>query len=69
VLPDFLVDAPLRDGRLRRVLPEWTLRSGGVHIVYPPARFRLPKVIRFAEMLISAETRRQHSRSSEKELE
>ena len=66
VLPDFLVDAPLRDGRLRHVLPEWALRSGGVHIVYPPVRFRLPKVTKFTEMLIGAETRRQQSRNSAK---
>lgn len=64
VLPDFLVDTPLRDGRLRHVLPDWRLRSGGVHIVYPPVRFRLPKVIKFAEMLIGAEIHRRHSHGS-----
>lgn len=68
VLPDFLVDEPLRDGRLQHVLPDWTLRSGGVHIVYPPVRFRLPKVRKFAEMLIAAETRWQHACNSGNDL-
>lgn len=61
VLPDFQVDAYLRDGRLRHVLPDWTLRSGGIHIVYPLVRFRLPKVTKFAEMLVVAEARRQNA--------
>lgn len=51
ILPDFLVEAPLRDGRLKRLLPDWDLRTGGVFIIFPPVRFRLPKVTAFAELL------------------
>lgn len=52
ILPDFLVAEPLRNGQLVNILPSWTLPSGGVHVVYPAARFRPPKVTKFVEMLI-----------------
>lgn len=55
VLPDFLARDDLAAGRLVQVLPEWRLPSGGIYTVYPAARFRLPKVTTFVEMLISAE--------------
>ena len=51
VLPDFLVAAPLQDGALVQILPEWSLPSGGIHTVYPAARFRPPKVTAFVDML------------------
>jgi DNA-binding transcriptional LysR family regulator len=51
VLPDFLVEAQLRSGALVQVLPEWSLPSGGIHAVYPAARFRPPKVTAFVAML------------------
>jgi len=51
VLPDFLVAEHLKAGRLAHVLPSWTLPSGGIHVVYPAARFRPPKVTAFVEML------------------
>lgn len=51
VLPDYAVAAELSQGRLVQLLPEWTLASGGVHVVYPAARFRPAKVRRFVEML------------------
>lgn len=54
VLPDFLVEAPLRSGALVHVLPEWSLPSGGIHAVYPAARFRPPKVTAFVAMLADA---------------
>lgn len=43
VLPDFLVAGDLKAGRLVHILPSWTLPSGGIHTVYPAARFRAPK--------------------------
>ena len=52
VLPDFLAEDHLKAGRLVRVLPEWSLPSGGIHAVYPPARFRPPKVGLFVAMLV-----------------
>ena len=51
ILPDFLIARPLAEGRLIRLLPEWDLPSGGIHVVYPAARFRPQKVIRFVSML------------------
>lgn len=51
VLPDYAVAADVAQGRLVQLLPEWTLASGGVHVVYPAARFRPAKVRRFVEML------------------
>ena len=51
ILPDFLVSEPLAKGRLVRLLPEWDLPSGGIHVVYPAARFRPQKVVRFVSML------------------
>jgi len=52
VLPDYLVEADLASGRLRRVLPEWSSRSGGIHAVLPAARFRPAKVARFIELMV-----------------
>jgi DNA-binding transcriptional LysR family regulator len=51
VLPDFLVAGHLKARRLVHVLPSWTLPSGGIHVVYPAARFRPPKVTAFVAML------------------
>lgn len=58
MLPDFLADEPLAQGRLVRLLPDWRLPEGGIHIVYPPARFRPPRVTAFAALLTEAEKRR-----------
>ncbi len=52
VLPDFQVAEHVASGRLAIVLPSWTLPSGGIHAVYPTARFRPPKVTAFVAMLI-----------------
>ncbi|WP_299820923.1 LysR family transcriptional regulator [uncultured Roseibium sp.] len=51
VLPDFLIADHLAQGSLVRVLPEWDLPAGGIHVVYPAARFRPQKVTRFVDML------------------
>lgn len=58
VLPDYLVAEDLAAGRLMHALPEWDLPSGGIHTVYPAARFRPPKVTAFVEMLIAAERKK-----------
>lgn len=55
VLPDFLVAADLASARLIHMLPEWSLPSGGIHAVFPPARYRPSKVSAFAETLMSQE--------------
>ena len=36
VLPEFIVGAAIADGRLEKLLPEWTLSAGSVHWVTPP---------------------------------
>ncbi|UFZ07398.1 LysR substrate-binding domain-containing protein [Bradyrhizobium ontarionense] len=57
VLPDFLITDDLAAGRLVQVLPSWTLPSGGIHAVFPAARFRPPKVTAFVAMLMDAHKR------------
>lgn len=57
ILPDFLVRTPIREGRLQAVLPDWTLRTGGIFIIFPPARFRLPKVTAFTALLVQSASR------------
>jgi len=52
VLPDYAVATELAQGRLVQLLPAWTLPGGGIHVVYPAARFRPAKVKRFVDMLI-----------------
>ena len=41
----------LQSGRLVQVLPDWKLPSGGIHAVFPAARFRPVKVRAFVELL------------------
>jgi DNA-binding transcriptional LysR family regulator len=58
VLPDYLVHADVASGRLLHVLPGWSLPSGGIHAVFPAARFRPAKVSAFLELLTDQEKRR-----------
>ena len=51
VLPDYAVAEDIALGRLVHVLPQWTLPSGGIHAVFPPARFRPAKVRAFVDLL------------------
>ena len=53
VLPDYAVAADLASGRLLQVLPDWGLASGGIHAVFPTARFRPAKVRMFVDLLTS----------------
>lgn len=62
VLPDYLVAADVAAGRLTRVLPEWKLRSGGIHVLIPAARFRPSKTTRFLELMTRAESDRRSTR-------
>lgn len=55
VLPDFAIADDLATGRLIQVLPEWSLPSGGIHAVFPAARFRPAKVRAFVELLSERE--------------
>jgi len=56
ILPDFLVANLITSGELVLLLPDWSLPTGGIHAVYPTARFRPSKVTAFVEMLME-ETR------------
>lgn len=51
VLPDFAVAEDLAAGRLVQVLPQWVLPPGGIHVVFPAARFRPAKVRAFVDLL------------------
>ncbi len=51
VLPDYAVAEELARGALVHLLPQWSLPSGGIHVVYPTARFRPAKVRQFVEVL------------------
>ena len=55
VLPDYVVAQDVASGRLRHVHPAWKLRSGGIHVVFPAARFRPAKVSRFVDLLLESE--------------
>lgn len=57
VLPEFAVVDELATGRLIRVLPRWSLPSGGIHAVFPTARFRPAKVRQFVQLLSEMHTR------------
>lgn len=60
VLPDFLVDDLLVSGRLVHALPTWSLPSGGIHAVFPVARYRPAKVRVFLDMLVTASRQMGH---------
>jgi len=55
VLPDYAVAADLAAGRLIEVLPRWQLPSGGIHAVFPAARYRPAKVRAFVDLLATQE--------------
>lgn len=58
VLPDYLAQPYIKQGALVHVLPEWSLPSGGIHAVYPAARFRPAKVSAFVALLSRAGQKR-----------
>jgi DNA-binding transcriptional LysR family regulator len=55
VLPDYAIADDLAAGRLIHVLPQWSLPSGGIHAVFPAARFRPAKVRAFVDLLIEGQ--------------
>ena len=60
VLPDYAIADDLATGRLIQVLPQWRLPSGGIHAVFPAARFRPAKVRAFVDLLAERTQQRQH---------
>lgn len=53
ILPDFLLHDDLEAERLTRLVPDWSLRGGGVYTVTPPGRVRSNALQRFLEMVHS----------------
>ncbi len=53
-LPWFFAAGDIADGRLVRVLPEWSWNSGSIYIVYPGARHIPKKVTAFRDFLIES---------------
>ncbi|MBV8746105.1 MAG: LysR family transcriptional regulator [Xanthobacteraceae bacterium] len=53
VLPEFIVREALADGRLQRLLPEWTLASGAVYWLTPPGGPRPKRVDILRDFLMS----------------
>ena len=53
VLPEFILREALADGRLQRLLPEWTLASGAVYWVTPPGGPRPKRVDILRDFLMS----------------
>ncbi|MBZ9959499.1 MULTISPECIES: LysR family transcriptional regulator [unclassified Mesorhizobium] len=58
VFPDYSVGDDIAEGRLVPVFADWMLPAGGIHAVFPPARFRPAKVRAFVELLAAAEKKR-----------
>lgn len=58
IFPDFAVEDEIAEGRLVRVFADWSLPTGGIHAVFPPARFRPAKVRAFVDFLAAAERKR-----------
>ncbi|MDB2449096.1 LysR family transcriptional regulator, partial [bacterium] len=52
MLPEQLGDPWVRQGRLQRLLPDWQLPSGMLHLVYPSRRGLLPAVRVFIDFLV-----------------
>ncbi len=50
ILPDFMLGDELTSGRLVRLLPEWSLRRGGVYTVTPPGRVRSSALKQFLKL-------------------
>lgn len=50
LLPSGIAEARIRDGRLLRVLADYTTAAGGIHVVYPSSRHLSPLVKAFIEL-------------------
>lgn len=52
LLPEQVVSAPLREGVIERVLPEWSGAKNVLHLVYPTPRGMLPSVRSLIDYLL-----------------
>jgi DNA-binding transcriptional LysR family regulator len=48
-VPDYMLDADVRSGKLVRLLPGWKLPTAGIHAVYPNVRYTSAKVRAFVD--------------------
>ncbi|MBU8895186.1 LysR family transcriptional regulator [Corallococcus sp. H22C18031201] len=53
-LPTYLVDKELREGRLVRVMPRWTLLNGSIYLVMPSAQHLPRKTVVFRDHVVEA---------------
>lgn len=58
VLDEYSTRSDVDQGRLRRVLPSWTLPKGGVYAVFPPGRHITPSARAFVDFYRSFLSRR-----------
>jgi DNA-binding transcriptional LysR family regulator len=58
VLPDFIVNQAIRDGRLEEVLPGWTFPRAGLHLITPPGGPRPARVELLLDFLAKRLTER-----------
>ncbi|WP_420107536.1 hypothetical protein [Mesorhizobium qingshengii] len=58
MFPDYSVGDDIAKGRLVPVFADWSLPTGGIHAVFPPARFRPARVRAFDDLLAAAEKKR-----------
>lgn len=56
-LPDFVVTKDIASGAAVQLLPDWTLREGGIFAVFPQAKFRTLAVETFTEAVIKRHRR------------
>ena len=54
ILPEFIPRPALDDGRLERLLPDWSLAAGGVYWVTPPGGLRPKRVEVLGEFVAAA---------------
>lgn len=52
VLPDFIAEDALIAGELVRILPDWSLPQGFLHLLSPPSRLRPARVKALADHLV-----------------
>src|SRR6185436_19384504 len=65
-VPEFLVCDDVTAGRLVRLLPQWTIAKGAIHMVYPTSQNLSPRVRTFVDFITTefAEHRPWESRPS-----
>jgi DNA-binding transcriptional LysR family regulator len=56
ILPEYLVSEDILQGRLLRILPEWSVPTAGIHAIYPATRYRATKVRAFIDLLIKMQS-------------